>query len=258
MAQRPDRTSQKSFELFDDSAIFEFHNHTHIQITISADSHWCFPLHWHTQNPNNCVKVTNVKGRLQVFYSTRRLPSGISMLPPGSSFNFKPEHHYGFSSNMDNHELVVLLEAEESQINLHRNICSVVTDAQLYPSLASTPCWIRILYQALSYSPQTQRHFIAKLLWIEIQMMRYTHDFYVVHGWINAPYLWWLAHPWEECREPQWTYDITWWSCAAISRVVQGICYWVGNLLLGMKGEYREYTPTRCMTEGEGLRGKQG
>lgn len=65
-----------------------------------------------------------------------------------------------------NEELVVPLETDLSQIILFRNTCSAVLDAQLYPRLASTPYWVRLLYKMLGFSSRIQRYFVTRLLWI--------------------------------------------------------------------------------------------
>jgi hypothetical protein len=83
----------------------------------------------------------------------------------------------------------------------------------------------------------------SKLLWIQLQMMYYSHDLGVRYGSIRAPFIYWITHPFRFLeRPPNWVYDVEWWSIFAISKAVQRSCYWFGTLLLGMKAEYVEYT----------------
>jgi hypothetical protein len=135
----------------------------------------------------------------------------------------------------------VLLEAEDE--NLYRNTSSAILDATRFPFLSSTPFWVQPLYSLLAFSPAAQRLMIARLLWIQLQMMYFAHDFRVHHGSVHAPYLWYLTHPYSFGRPPNWVFDIEWWSIGVISTATQRTCYWLGRLFLGIKAEYLEYTP---------------
>lgn len=244
MAQRPDRTSQSSFELPDEAVIFRFLDTTHIHIIIPANSQWRFPLHWHTEeNSTSCHKVTCLKGKLIVTFAPPPLNfSGSVDLPPGQAYEFKPGYHNTFGSLHKEEESWTSLEAEAQQISLLRNVCGAILDAQLYPSLASTPYWIRLVYWLMRLFPSAQQYLTAKLLWVQIQMMRSAHNYYVDHGKINVPLLWWFAHlPAYDLTPPKWTYEIMYWSLTAISKTVQRTCYWTGRLFMGMKAEYAEY-----------------
>ena len=84
---------------------------------------------------------------------------------------------------------------------------------------------------------------IARLLWIQLQMMYFAHDFRMYHGSVGALYLWHLAHPFSVERPPNWVFNIEWWSVGVISIATHSVCYWLGRLFLGMKAEYLEYTP---------------
>ncbi|KAF1961616.1 hypothetical protein CC80DRAFT_462929 [Byssothecium circinans] len=245
MSQRPDRSSQTSFELPDPPVHFDILDATHIKITVPANSGWKAPLHWHTDDSVACNRITALKDQLVV---TSKGPpgkgSGSEAFGPGSSHTFTPGDHHNFRPLNEDKECVAVLEAGASQSALMRNVCGATLDADLYPTLASTPYWIQLLYIMLGFSPRARNYMVAKLLWVQIQMMRSTHDFYVEYGCINAPYLWWLAHPWHwDGREPRWTYEIMWWSYYPIAMLVQGLCYWMGRLVLGMKAEYEEYMP---------------
>jgi hypothetical protein len=98
-----------------------------------------------------------------------------------------------------------------------------------------------VLFACLS--PATQRLMIAGLLWIQLQMMYFAHDFRVHHGSVNAPYLWHLANPYSFERPPTWVFDVEWWGIGVISTATQRACYWMGRLFLGMKAGYLVYTP---------------
>jgi hypothetical protein len=247
MANRPNRTAQDCFDVDGDHSVqFVLVDPNHVQVTVPAKSQWGFPIHWHTSNPAACSKITCLKGRLQVYTATPfSTGDGSESLPPGSWTKIRPGDHMSFRCHRLSADegLVALLEVDPSQTVLLRNTYSATLDADLYPSLASTPYWVRLLYLMLQYSPQAQRNLTAKLLWVQVQMMRSRHDLYVRHGSVNAPYIWSLTHPLDWDTPPQWTFDILWRSYTPISKAVQGACYWAGRLLLGMKAEYAEYTP---------------
>jgi hypothetical protein len=81
----------------------------------------------------------------------------------------------------------VLLETEDEV--LYRNTSSAVLDAELFPILPSTPLWVRLLYSLLAFSPAAQRLMIAKLLWIQLQIIYFTHDLREYHGTFGFLYL---------------------------------------------------------------------
>lgn len=137
----------------------------------------------------------------------------------------------------------MLLEVDAKDEVLYRNTSSATLDASRYPFLSSMPFWVQLLYSLLAFSPAAQRLMIAKLLWIQLQMMYFAHDFWMHHGSVNAPYWWYLTHRYSFDRPPQWVFDVEWWSIGVISRTTQRACYWLGRLFLGMKAEYAEYTP---------------
>jgi len=135
-----------------------------------------------------------------------------------------------------------LLETEDEL--LYHNTSSAILDAALFPYLSSTPLWVRLLYWSLAWWPAARRLMTAKLLWIQLQMMYFAHDFREYHGSIGPVYLWTLTHPFMEERPPKWVFKIEWWSISMISQATHGACYWLGRLFLGMKAEYPEYTPS--------------
>jgi hypothetical protein len=91
---------------------------------------------------------------------------------------------------------------------------------------------------------------IAGLLWVQLRVMYFARDFCVYHGSVNAPFFWFITHPYSLERPPNWIFDIEYWSIGVISRAVQRACYWLGRLLLGMKAEYPEYTPVNVAAAG--------
>jgi hypothetical protein len=84
---------------------------------------------------------------------------------------------------------------------------------------------------------------VTGLLWIQLRMMYFAHDFCLYNGSVDAPLLWQITHPFCIERPPEWVFNINWWSIDVISKLTQRECYWLGRLFLGMKAEYPEYTP---------------
>lgn len=247
MSQRPDRSWQTSFELPDPPVYFEILDTTHIKITIPANSGWKAPLHWHSDGPTASNRIIPLKNKLSLIFSKTPGYGGIKIFDPGFWVEFTPSDHHLFCPcpGDEDKECVAILEAAASQSALTRNVCGATLDANLYPTLASTPYWIRLLYSMLGSHPRAQSYMVAKLLWVQIQMIRSTHDFYVEeYGCIDVPSLWWKTHPYHwDGREPRWTNQIRWWSFGPINMVVQGLCYWIGRLVLGMRAEYEQYMP---------------
>lgn len=254
MAQRPNRIAQNTFELSHPPVTFDFVDATHIEITIAKKSGWSFPVHWHIQNPAACTQVTCLSGRLQI-QNMRPFSNGdgSQSIPRGSTCEFRPGDHITFRSSWlyEDEDVIALFEVDPSQMVLLRNICGATLDAQLYPSLATIPYWVRLLYLVFRWSPAVQQYLASKFLWTRAQMMRSAHDFQTRHGSIDAPHMWRITHPFNWNFSPQWTFNVLWWSFTPISKAVRGTRYWVGRLLLGVKAEYAEYTAT---TTDEGVR----
>ncbi|KAF2791450.1 hypothetical protein K505DRAFT_389112 [Melanomma pulvis-pyrius CBS 109.77] len=250
---RTNTTHQAIFHLHDPSVIVELIQENHLKITIPTNSNYRFPYHWHLQK-HGCHRITCLQGKLQLYTATPYAGTGISLISAGNTRNLRDgdQHAWGPAQYNSSADLVVLVEVDNA--DLYRNILSATLDASLFPRLASTPFWIRMLYSMLSWSPSSQDWLISALLWVQLQMMHCTHDFWGLHGSIDAPGWWLSLHP-VTTRAPDWTHKIKWWSYTPISKVVQNGCYWVGRLFLGMKGEYAEYTPsTRSQRrEGSGL-----
>lgn len=210
MSRRPDRSLQTSFDILDPPVSLYILDATHIKITIPANSEWKESLHWHTEKTMGCNRITALKGRLVI---TSKGPPGKGSggfgIGPRSTHTFMPGDHHSYSPLNRQKECIVVLETVASQSSLMRNIYAATLDAPLYPTLASTLYWIRLFYIMLSVSPQAQIYIMELLLWVQIQMVRSTHNFHVEYGCINAPYLWWLVYPWYwDGWEPRFTFGI--------------------------------------------------
>ena len=77
---------------------------------------------------------------------------------------------------------------------------------------------------------------------VQLQITMHSHGFHVYHGHINVVWPWVLQVAGGE-RPPPWAITLQLRIRNLISLVVMGSCYWVGYLILGMKGQYPEYTP---------------
>lgn len=125
---------------------------------------------------------------------------------------------------------------------LWRNVCSATLDKAIFPDLASTPVWIKGLFALLAFIPSWREQLLNPMLWMQLQTIYFSHDFHVYHG--RIPVTWpWLAQPFGG-RAPAWAEHLQLQSLYIISRVVMTSAYWFGRLFLGMKEEYREYTPS--------------
>jgi hypothetical protein len=155
--------------------------------------------------------------------------------------NWREKHHV--------HDLTVLPSAKNAE-TFHRNICSAVLDANVYPSLDSTPFWLRWIFGVISVILGVRHWLIAKLLWIQIRMIYYSHDFWSYEGQISISWLWdgWYF----PALAPQWVRTLEWKSGDIFSRMVLRMCSWIGRYLLGMRGEYDEYTPRQPEPESSG------
>lgn len=238
---RTNTTTRTEFNLSLSGEVrFDFSQQT-IQITIPVGSTWYMPYHWHdrildmkwigVEAGELCViQAANRNGRTSSVRLTNRADQqGVSFkVTDGVAWK---------SARLDTKEktklpLVVNLDAEQ---NLHRNICSAILDKDLFPSLASTPYWVRLLCAIPALRPRL----IDRALWIQLQAIYWKHDFRVSHGEIPFAYPWVM---WPFGSAPDWATEAQirsrWW----ISSIVMSSAYWTGRLLLGMKGEYPQYS----------------
>ena len=114
-------------------------------------------------------------------------------------------------------------------------------DREIYPQLSSTPLLLKLLFYFLRAFLQAREALLSFLLWVQLQTILYAHDFHEYHGHID------LCWPWTGQigggeRPPPWVYNLQLQIQYLIAKLVMGSCYWLGHLMLGMKGRYPEYT----------------
>jgi len=240
---RTNTTAQTMFTITDPAlATFNFSDRDNIQITVPAESTWRARYHWHSQGLG-CEQIICTDGHLKVYYVSV-FGSGGSGMPRGGSMRFKPGQRIQWLRDdiFKPKDLAVTLVADET---LYRNTCSAILDADRFPHLATTPPWLRLLFTMLMWWPAAQRWLIARLLWVQLQAMHYSHDYSAYHGQLNVTSWWNWIHRWDWSRPPRWLVRFQFDSQTVFSSVVQTACYWAGRSLLGMKGQYAEYTPQR-------------
>ena len=216
-----------------------------IRIAIPPSSSWRMPEHRHPSYARSsttssgsatipCRRVTVVKGCLHITCNSKGSVSGGI----GWDVELTPEDRVAWGrSPLDNELLIVDLLADEI---LWRNICSATIDRDIFPNLASTPYWFKAFFTILAPISRYRVILLDLILYIQIQMIFYAHDFYVYHGTIQLHSLWLL--PWIFRQAPPWVDRFELQVSYIITRVVMATAYWVGKLFLGMKGEYSEYT----------------
>lgn len=134
--------------------------------------------------------------------------------------------------------LIANLVADQT---LYRNICSAILDRTLFPYLATTPYWLKALFKIIEWQPTIRQRLLEAMVWIQLESICYAHDFHLDHGTVAFTWFW-LIQPWPD-NPPRWVWELEWKSTRLISWLVMTTCYWVGRLLLGMQGEYPQYTP---------------
>lgn len=93
----------------------------------------------------------------------------------------------------------------------------------------------------MRFSPRLREALLSTVLRIQLQTILYAHDFREYHGYI--PLTWpWIAQIAGGVRPPQWAQNLQTQTFYWIAGVVMATCYWLGRLVLGMKGRYPEYT----------------
>ncbi|KAI5369154.1 hypothetical protein Slin14017_G000330 [Septoria linicola] len=144
-------TQQLSISL-PDAVTFDFSRAPLLKVTIPATSTWSFKSHWH----HKVVDVSRglcVQGRIQL--STQDFQNDRSVVKScgrGSKFVFETgQFIYLGSSNMKQ-DAVMEVVANET---LHRNICSAILDADIYPELDTTPLPIKLLFSLPSSTTST-------------------------------------------------------------------------------------------------------
>ena len=241
---RTDTTKQTVFRLPEpNAATFDFSQLGTIHVYVPADSRWRMTLHWHLRHLG-CESLFCVAGRAHVYEATGFMRSGDIFGGKGLSMQFQPGQHVSWGRDdwgkPDPRPLVVDLVTDDEV--LHRNVCSAVLDHEHFPQLRTTPPWLRLLFMLLAWMwPAGRKRLLTFLLWVQLQTIFYDHDFYPYHGQIDVSWPW-TARPFGG-RPPKRVGDFRWKSQEVISTVVLTSCYWIGRLMLGMKGEYPQYTP---------------
>ena len=240
---RTNTKAQTLFHLPDPApATFNFATPDYIRIAVPKSSPWRTDGHWHTRGPHECSHLEAEQGTLQV--SWWKEPRTGASTAGAKDYYFQPDYWTTWSRDTlvkEAVDLVVVLVAKE---DLYRNRVSAILDADLFPSLDSTPYWLRAVFALLSWSPAAWRWLIAKLLYVQIQAIYYHFGYWEYHGGINALSWWQFTNPFDIGEHPAWAVRLQYRSQRLFSRAVQAGYYWVG-LLMGIKGDYEEYNP-RC------------
>ena len=250
---RTDTTRRTDFELpSPKAATFSFSSPAAIRIAVPLCSKWRMPLHWHYQGLG-CRSVKCVDGSLRVYVARGSRGSYDKLGREGMTVQFQLGQlvTWGCSetdkTKSSVEPLAVDLDADEV---LHRNICSAIFDRDLVPELRSTPLWLKALFVVLEWIPTLRQRLLAYVLWIQLQVIFYAHDFQLYHGHIPITWLW--TAQLGGGRPPQWALDLQLRTYYLISRVVMSSCYWAGRLFLGMRGEYPQYTTRGGTSEKSG------
>lgn len=222
------------------------------------------PLHWHPSQTLGCVAVRCLSGRI-VVYRANTLGGGERSIGPYSgAVQFQPGQMAAWASlsTLRNGEggdedwsaemvvaepnlyrnvsIFVRVLESQSHRHPHQQIASAVLDRGIYPSLSSTPPWIRLVLNMLRATPRVRDALLSWLLSVQQQAILYAHDFRESHGRINC--IWpWTRQP-VGGLPPEWARTLQRQSEHLIAEVVMASCYWVGRIALGMKGQYPEYT----------------
>lgn len=201
---------------------------------------------------------------------------------PGSTIFMETDDSLSWmKGTIDLNERVPLTVIIVANPTLHRNICSAILDKNLYPRLRSTPLWFKALWKLSSGS--RQQCLLDFILRLQLKMIYYEHDYHFSYGFI--PFTWPYGFPWGDnipdrpkrmehrsmllishvyepiCKSNQETWVVKFKGGGLQSRLsplVPSRCgmawkvqltsfldYWIGRLLFGMKGRYREYTSAK-------------
>lgn len=95
-------------------------------------------------------------------------------LPPDSERDFDLSQMIAWRPDSPELGLVVDLLADEE--DLHRNVCSVNLDKDMYPRLDSMPIWVTASSVLTKRSGFEQR-LCDRMLWVHLQLMLYAHDY---------------------------------------------------------------------------------
>lgn len=251
--RRTDTTKRQTFTLpFPAAATFDFNtlpSHTPLRaiyVTIPPQSTWRMPYHRHPSEVLNsnttpaCHSVTSLSGPLLIVWAAGIRSANLSG-HTGVSHIFEPGLWVGWSRPSDRSS-TLLKVAFIAEHRLWRNICSATLDRDIYPQLSTTPFWVKGMFALLSFLPSWKSGMLDAMLWIQLQSIFHAHDFHLYHG--HIPFIIWAMFPWIWPNRPApWVQRLQLRSLCIISRLVMTSSYWVGRLLLGMRGEYAEYSP---------------
>ncbi|KAK2882605.1 hypothetical protein FQN49_000177 [Arthroderma sp. PD_2] len=217
-------------------------------VAIPENSDWRYWDHWESPNSSICTSVKVLDG--VVVASICDIPdrrSSTNVGGKGTKISFPPDTISTWCSRrlprLKPEDLIVTLVGDE---DFHRNICSAITDRDRMASLASTPFPLRYLLSFLnifSFFRPLRKWILDIMLAIQLRMIFYTYGFWVRYPTI--PFFWWwrCRQIWGEPRVPEWAFRLDWQMETRLAYIVQSSCYWIGKLLLGMKGSYPEYAP---------------
>ncbi len=233
-------TDQNIFQLPGPASVtYGFTRPHHIHISIPKDSTWRSELHWHNDQ-SSCERLECIHGHLRVFYYPNPYINGSISMSPGCHHTFEEGTRTSWASESGKEDLVVLLKANEV---LYRNKLSATLDADSFPSLATTPAWLRILFRLFLRWPSAHHWLLVQMLWLQLQAINYTNGYYTLHGQLPLVQLWRWTHPFAFTeRPPEKLMRLQWQSQILFSSITQAIYFWVGRAL-GMRGQYPEYTP---------------
>ena len=236
--QRTNTTKQDVFLIPGPSkAIFDFSRRHNMRITVPKGSKWWIKSHWHNEK-SSCECVECIQGQLIVFNYPNSSGGGASGGSEGFRYSFLPVGRHSWSPGDREQDLVVVLTANDI---LYRNKCSAALDADRFPSLITTPAWLRALFGLTSWWPPGYRWLLQQALWVQFQAIDYAHGYFTLHGALPVARVWRWFHPFDN-RFPDWVWETQWYSQLMISRIVECGCFWIGKVV-GIRGQYPEYTP---------------
>lgn len=242
---RSNTANQAVLELAD--VKFDFTNGNQMYVTVPMKSRWLCEYHWHTDD-SSCKRITYVKGGRysRVLGDNSKPPDFFDTeeLGPGESFDFAPHHCHSWwtdPSRKDDEKGMDIITLFESDAAFYRNICSAILDANKYPSLRTTPLWLRLLFLSLGWFPSTRERLVSIMLWVQLQFIHETHHRRTHHGDLSLAIWWRVFKP--DGVPPTWVLRLDHYYIRGKSFVVHRACAFVGRWCLGMKGRYPEYTP---------------
>lgn len=212
-----------------DVIVFDFQRaRPNLFLEIPRGSQWYSVRHMHF-TAEMCISIHALSGRW--FLGEMRAWNPPVLWGPQRPQQWMDFGHDDPSKNAATAELI----GSERTLQLYHTIASVVQDAEVYFSLCTTPLWVHGVYFLLRLIPSAQNWMVQRVLWIQLRMIFYRNDFWESHGACYIfRWLYWM-------NPPQWVLEFEAWSEFCISRIVQGLNYWLGRTLFGMSDSYREY-----------------